>query len=200
MNYSEIKQKETKRQIKKKKKSIRKWSWTVSTLTNENWVISEELSSKHPEESTKQLVSSLSSSAKPITASDVGLFKANQSQEVFSPLSFSPPAYRCCLGSESLLKGDGTELTPPAGRFCFLLFLPETTLDMNRTSLLFLFSSFPQACHSLHPSFCCSPTASLHSMVRAECWLSYGTKSATHFKVLLMATFKPLNTLLCSSK
>lgn len=91
----------------------------MSTLTNENWVISEELSSKHPEESTKQLVSSLSSSAKPITASDVGLFKANQSQEVFSPLSFSPPAYRCCLGSESLLKGDGTELTPPVASVFF---------------------------------------------------------------------------------
>lgn len=82
------------------------------------------------------------------------------------------------------------------GRFCFLLFLPETTLDMNRTSLLFLFSSFPPACLSLHPSFCCSPTASLHSMVRAECWLSYGTNSATHFKVLVMATFKPI--ILCS--
>lgn len=61
----------------------------MSALANENSVISEELSSKHREQSTKQLVSSLSSSAKPITASDVGLFKANQSQEVFS--SLRPP-------------------------------------------------------------------------------------------------------------
>lgn len=36
-------------------KSIKKWRWTVFSLANENWVISRELSSKHPEVSTKKL-------------------------------------------------------------------------------------------------------------------------------------------------
>lgn len=53
-------------------------SRTVSALTHEKSLISQELSSKHGEESTKQLVSSLSSSAEPITASDVASFKASQ--------------------------------------------------------------------------------------------------------------------------
>lgn len=69
-------------------KSIKRGSWTRSLLANEKWVISEELSPKHPEVSTKKLVSSLASSAKPIRASRVRLFKASQSQELFSPLLF----------------------------------------------------------------------------------------------------------------
>lgn len=134
----------------------------MSPHTNENWVISEELFSKHPEESTKQLVSSLSSSAKPITASDVGLFKANQSQEVFSPLSVSPPAYWCWLGNESQLKWGSLELTLPVVAVVFLCI--ETTLHYWLPSIL------QQFC-SLRQSFCRSPIASLPPPVRAEWWL-----------------------------
>lgn len=43
------------REINKELKSIRQWSWTVSPLANEKRLISEELSSKHREESQSSL-------------------------------------------------------------------------------------------------------------------------------------------------
>lgn len=124
-------------------RAVRKWSWTP--LANENRLISEELSSKHREASTKQLVSSLSSSAKPITASDVGLFKANQSQEVFSPLPFSPPAYRRWLGNESLLKvrRRGAHATSR----CRSLRRPAIRTILHYSSLSFSLSSSSSVAH-----------------------------------------------------
>lgn len=148
----------------------------MSLLANENWVISEELFSKHPEESTKQLVSSLSSSAKPITASNVGLFKANQSQEVFSPLSFCPPAYRCWLGNESLLKWGGMKLTPLVAAVFFFYFYCQRQPGIWTTLHYSLPSHSPpyfqQFC-SLWPRFCHSLIPSFPPLVRAEWWLSW---------------------------
>lgn len=182
--WSEIKKEETDKRREgetvSELKSIRKWSWTASPLANENRLISEELSSKHHEESTKQLVSSLSSSAKPITASDVGLFKANQSQEVFSPLPFSPPAYRCWLGNESLLKWGGMALTAPAAA----VYRQSRHREVNYTSLflpIILFVIFQQ-CRSLQ-SFGRSLIAPLPLLVTSEQWLIYESKWASNLKM-----------------